>query len=104
MALIASGTLKGKCPICGAQNCACTSRGATTVIPVDERMEVAKVGNLITIDLRPGVGIKVTEETARSLGLLPKKAKKQSANNKREPAENKAAKAKEKGDGGKAGS
>lgn len=104
MALIASGTLKGRCPICGAPNRACTHDGKpTTMIPVDERMEVAKVEKLVKIELRPGVGMKITEETAKSLGLLPQKGKKQSANKKRVPAKNKSTD-EEKDDGGKSGS
>jgi hypothetical protein len=76
------------------------------MVPVDERVEVVKLGKLVTIELRPGVGVKLTEEKARSLGLLPRKAKKRSANKKRESSKSKLSGEDriEKADGGKAGS
>lgn len=68
--LISSKSIRGKCPICGAANCACG--GPTKIVAVDERMEVTKVGGkLITVEITKGVGMKMYEEVARARGLLP---------------------------------
>jgi hypothetical protein len=91
--LISSRTLRGKCPVCGAENCSCG--GPSTVAPVDERIKEAKVGGrLVSVPTgRPGVSVKVTEEEARRLGHLPAepapKARPPVPNKKRRPAENK---------------
>ena len=91
MALVSSGVLRGRCPVCGAANCRCG--GPTDVVPVDERMEVRQMrGPLVRIPgRRPGEFVKVTEEEARRLGHLPaeNKARPVAPNKKRRPAENK---------------
>lgn len=95
MALVSSGVLRGRCPVCGAANCRCG--GPTDVVPVDERMEVRQMrGPLVRIPgRRPGEFVKVTEAEARALGHLPPaepepKARPPARNKARRPAGNKA--------------
>jgi len=77
--LINSSVVKGKCPICGAANCACG--GPSNVMPVDATARTLS-GKLVKVPLpgRPGASVQIDEQEAIRLGLLPKK---------REPVRNK---------------
>ena len=96
MALIASGTMGGRgrrCPVCGADHAACG--GPTDVVPVDQNVTEAKVsGKLTSIEIRPGVRVKVTEEQARAHEAATK-AQRPVANKMRRPASNKKAETEE---------
>lgn len=82
MALIASGTVRGRCPVCGAANGACKgSHESGDGIVIREAETVS--GPLVTVQIRPGLGIKLTEAEARRLGYLPEPKE-------REPSPNKA--------------
>ncbi len=85
--LINSNTIKGKCPVCGAANCACG--GPSNVIPVDERVTRVGGGTLKRYDLGRGVSIQLTEEAARARGLLPAKKEEPVLNKRRLPTQNK---------------
>ena len=67
--LITSSSWRGKCPICGAANCACG--GPSNVIPVDERTTRAGAGPLRLYQLGPGRFVQLTDDAARARGLLP---------------------------------
>jgi hypothetical protein len=88
--LITSNAMKGKCPVCGAANCACG--GPSNVIAVDERMTKAGSGPLRLYPQGRGRYIQLNDVAARALGLLPPETKmKDSAPNKmRRPGPNKA--------------
>ncbi|MFH0902325.1 MAG: hypothetical protein V2A73_16965 [Pseudomonadota bacterium] len=85
--LINSNTVKGKCPVCGAANCACG--GPSKVIPVDQRVTTVGTGPLTSYPLGRGASIVLTEDMARARGLLPPKVAEPVQNKKRSPAQNK---------------
>ena len=93
MALIASGDMGGRgrrCPVCGADHAVCGEK--TTMDPVDKNVtEAPKVsGKPTSIEIRPGVRIKVTQDEARRHEAA-KKAQRPVANKMRRPAANKEA-------------
>ena len=70
--LITRNLVRGRCPVCGAVDCACG--GPSEVVAVDERIVMAaSKGPLLRFDLGRGVSIRLREETARRRGLLPPK-------------------------------
>jgi hypothetical protein len=70
--LINSRIVGGRCPVCGAVDCACG--GPSGVQGVDERVTRAvSSGPLLTFELGRGVSVRLREETARRQGLLPPK-------------------------------
>jgi hypothetical protein len=78
--LISSGTLKGRCPVCGAADCACGEANVT---------DASGGGALRKYPLGRGRWIQLTDEAARARGLLPKK-REPVPNKKRVSAPNKA--------------
>lgn len=82
-----SRILNGRCPICGAANCACG--GPSNVIAVDERVTRAGRGPLRSYPIGRGASIQLEDEMARARGFLPKKAE-PVLNKKRVQAPNKA--------------
>ncbi len=56
--LINSSVVKGKCPVCGAANCACG--GPSHVVPVDERVTRADdKGEMVRVPIGRGAYIKM---------------------------------------------
>ena len=81
MVLIASGTVRGRCPVCGAANFVCKgSHESGDGIVIREAETVS--GPLVTVQIRPGLGIKITEAEARRLGYLPAAKEREQAPNK----------------------
>lgn len=91
--IINSRTIRGKCPVCGAEQCQCG--GPSNIVAVDERVTAAAArGRLVNVPAgRPGLSIRMTAAQARALGYLPAepapKARPPVPNKKRRPAENK---------------
>lgn len=86
--LVNSNSPKGKCPVCGAPNCACG--GPSKVVPVDQNVTTAGSGPLKKYPLGRGVYVQLTDEAARARGFLPEEKQRDSAPNKmRRAARNK---------------
>ena len=92
--LVNSGSVRGKCPVCGAANCSCG--GPTTVDEAPQKRGITEGvmggSDMVVIPTgKAGVGIKLTRAQAVARGLLPaeEKAQKPAQNKKRLPAQNK---------------
>jgi len=70
-----------KCPICGAANYACKGNHDSDDGVIITEAEKVK-GPLVTIEIKPGLGVKMGEEQARKLGLLPEEKERKKASNK----------------------
>lgn len=78
--LITSSAMKGRCPVCGAANCACG--GPSNIIAVDENVTTATHGPLKMYPLGRGRFVQLTDAAARARGLLPEQKMKEQAPNK----------------------
>jgi len=89
--LISSRTVAGKCPVCGAANCACG--GPSNVIAIDERGRAAggDTGPLRRYELGRGAAVLLRDDAARARGLLPAKREEPVHNKRRAGASDKAA-------------
>lgn len=70
MALVASGRLGRRCPVCGAPNCSCKGAhesGDGVIITEAEKVR----GPMVQVEIRPGLSIQMSEDQARKQGLLP---------------------------------
>jgi len=79
---------RGRCPICGAVNCACGGATTTNGVVITEG-EKPTGAPLYRREIRPGLSIKVTEAEAIRLGIVPAKKAEPVLNKKRTPSKNK---------------